>query len=126
MRGIGSVSRIVMAALALLAAGRAAAAQQHPHSHHQHAVREVEIVVRNGYQPSEILATEGERIRLRFIRRDDADCAREVVFPGLKIRKQLPAGQPVIVELGPLPAGRYEFKCGMDMFRGAVVVRVRS
>jgi plastocyanin domain-containing protein len=47
------------------------------------------------------------------------------VFPALKMRRRLPEGKPVTIELGPLTAGRYEFRCGMDMIRGAVVVQAK-
>ena len=69
--------------------------------------------------------TEGERIVLKFVRRESSDCSGEVVFPKLGIRKALPEGQPVLVQLPMLGPGEYEFKCGMDMITGKLVVRPR-
>lgn len=88
-------------------------------------VREIEVIVDGGYQPSRITVTAGERIRLRFIRRDHSPCTREVVFPGLDLRRELPTGQPVVLELPALAAGEYEFRCAMHMIRGRLVVQPR-
>jgi hypothetical protein len=87
--------------------------------------REVEILVNNGYQPGVIEAVEGERIRLRFVRRDYSPCSREVVFPSFGIRRMLPTNEPVVVDLPPLPAGEHPFQCWMNMLRGRIVARPR-
>ena len=86
-------------------------------------VREIEVIVDGGYQPGRITLTEGERVRLRFIRRDHTPCTREVVFPGLDLRRELPTDQPVVLDLGVLAAGEYEFRCAMNMIRGILVVQ---
>lgn len=95
-----------------------AAAQEAP----QAPVREVEVVVDGGYAPSRIELRAGERVRLRFVRRDYGGCTREVVFPTLNLRRELPTGQPVTVDLPALPVGETPFQCGMNMLRGSVVV----
>jgi plastocyanin domain-containing protein len=105
-----------MALAALLLAPATAAAQDA-------GVREVEVVVDQAYQPSRIEVAPGERVRLRFVRRGYGGCTREVVFPTLGLRRELPTGQPVVVELPALPAGETPFQCGMNMVRGVVVVR---
>ncbi len=89
---------------------------------HMAEVREIEVIVDGGYQPGRITVTAGERVRLRFIRRDHTPCTREVVFPGLDLRRELPTAQPVVLELPALPAGEYEFRCAMNMIRGLLVV----
>lgn len=86
-------------------------------------VREVEVVVDQDYQPSRIEVTQGERLRLRFLRRSYGGCTREVVFPTLNLRRELPTNQPVVIELPALPLGETPFQCGMNMVRGMVVVR---
>lgn len=85
--------------------------------------REVEVVVDQDYQPSRIEVTQGERLRLRFLRRGYGGCTREVVFPTLNLRRELPTNQPVVIELPALPLGETPFQCGMNMVRGVVVVR---
>ena len=93
-------------------------------SHHE--VRQIEIVVQGGYTPSRIEVVEGQHVQLRFIRKESSGCTREVVFPALGIKKQLPEGKPVIIHLPDLKAGEYEFKCGMDMIKGKLIVRPRT
>ncbi|HSN97111.1 MAG TPA: cupredoxin domain-containing protein [Candidatus Nanopelagicales bacterium] len=88
--------------------------------------REIEIVVDGGYQPARVVVTEGERIRLKFVRRDYSPCSREVVFASLGIRRELPTGTPVLIDLPALSAGEIEFKCGMSMLRGVIVVEPRT
>ncbi|MCZ7684971.1 MAG: cupredoxin domain-containing protein [Sandaracinaceae bacterium] len=89
------------------------------------ATREIEIVVDGGYRPDRITVTEGERVRLRFVRHEHSSCTREVVFPALNIRRELPPHRPVVIELPALRAGEYEFRCGMNMIRGRIVVTPR-
>ncbi len=121
-------SPLALVVLALLA-GAGAAAQPTPadaQGHAHHAVRDVSIVVDAVYRPSRVEVTEGEHVRLAFVRRDYTPCTREVVFPGLGIRRELPTNERVVVDLGVLAPGEHEFKCGMNMIRGTVVVRGRS
>lgn len=114
-------------ALSLAAAGAAfvpevAAAQ----AQHEAPVREIEIVVEDGYQPGRITVVEGERVRLRFVRRDASPCAGEVVFPTLGIRRALALDAAVVIDLPPLPPGEVEFRCGMNMLRGRIIVTSRA
>ena len=90
--------------------------------HQQAEVREIEIVVEGGYKPGRIEVREGERVRLKFVRKEYNSCTREVVFPKLNIRRELPPNQPVIIDLPALAPGEYEFRCGMNMIRGTLVV----
>ncbi|SEM61040.1 Cupredoxin-like domain-containing protein [Stigmatella aurantiaca] len=89
------------------------------------AVREIEIIVDRGYKPVRIEAVEGERVRLKFVRREYTPCTREVILPSLNIRQELPPNKPVTVDLPPLKSGDVEFMCGMKMFRGTLVVTPR-
>jgi plastocyanin domain-containing protein len=86
-------------------------------------VREIEVVVDGGYRPDRIEVAPGERVRLRFLRRDSSGCTRVVVFPSLGLRRELPTGRPVIVEVPARAAGETPFECGMGMVHGRVVVR---
>ena len=90
------------------------------------AVREIEIVVDGGYKPSRIVVAEGERVRLKLIRRDYSPCSREIVFASLNIRRELPTDVPVVIDLPALSPGEVEFKCGMKMLRGVIVVEPRK
>ncbi len=107
---------------ALLGAGVMAPALAGAQTPEAAAVREVEVVVDGGYQPSRIEVRPGERVRLRFVRRDYGGCTREVVFPSLNLRRELPTDQPVVIDLPALPLGETTFQCGMNMLRGSIVV----
>ncbi|WAS91396.1 cupredoxin domain-containing protein [Nannocystis punicea] len=111
----------VTAAVSVLPAqaGAATAAQTR-------ALREIEVVVDGDYRPGRITVVEGERVRLKFVRRDKSPCTREVVFAALDLRRELPTDRPVILEMPALPAGEYEFKCGMNMIRGVLEVVTRK
>lgn len=86
------------------------------------AVREIEIVVEGGYKPAKVTVKAGERVRLKFVRKEYAGCTRELVIPALELRKELPPNKPVLVDLPVLAPGDYEFRCGMNMVRGAITV----
>ncbi|MCY0986976.1 cupredoxin domain-containing protein [Nannocystis sp. ILAH1] len=90
------------------------------------AVREIEVIVDGDYRPGRITVAEGERVRLKFVRREQSPCTREVVFAALGIRRELPTDQSVILELPALSPGEYEFKCGMNMIRGVLEVVARK
>ncbi|MFZ6179028.1 cupredoxin domain-containing protein [Nannocystis pusilla] len=90
------------------------------------AVREIQVIVDGGYRPGRITVAEGERVRLKFVRREQSPCTREVVFAALDIRRELPTDQPVIIELPALTPGEYEFKCGMNMIKGVLEVVARK
>jgi len=76
-----------------------------------------------GYDPAEIEAKAGQPIKLAFFRPNDANCGSEVVFPDLGIRKALPPGQTVVVEITPQKSGPLGFACGMNMLKGKLIVR---
>lgn len=86
-------------------------------------VREIDVIVQGGYKPSRIEVIQGQHVQLRFIRKESGDCTREVVFPAPGIRQELPEGKPVVIHLPALQAGEYEFKCGMNMIKGKLIVR---
>jgi len=85
--------------------------------------RTVKIRVdKNGFSPSSIEAEAGHKLNLVFNRADKNNCGNKVVFPKLKIRKNLPVGKDVIVSFTPTEAGQVTFTCGMGMMKGSIVV----
>ncbi|AUX26931.1 hypothetical protein SOCEGT47_075010 [Sorangium cellulosum] len=92
----------------------------------QKAPRVVEIMVHGGFVPDKIAAVEGERLQLKLVRHDSGACTKEIVFPSLGIRKELPTGQPVTIDLPDLKAGELRFECGMGMLKGTLVVAPRK
>src|SRR5205085_3006594 len=81
------------------------------------------IVNAEGYQPSAIKLRRGVPARLTFIRRAANSCGTKVLIPAYRIHRVLPLNTPVLVEITPARSGRFKFTCGMNMFRGAIVVR---
>lgn len=80
-------------------------------------------VTADGFSPPEITVNKGEPVELVFQRTTDGTCATQVVFPGLKITKDLPLNTPVSITWTPAEAGTVAFACGMKMFNGSVVVK---
>lgn len=76
-----------------------------------------------GYRPAEATAPAGAPVRLLVTRTTDEGCGQELVIPSLGIRRQLPLGQAVPIDLTMPASGRVRLTCGMDMYEGAIVVR---
>ncbi|MEP0873253.1 cupredoxin domain-containing protein [Trichocoleus desertorum AS-A10] len=92
----------------------------------QGEVQEVTITVDGGYEPSQIVVQAGQPVRLNFDRQDPSSCLEEVRFPDFHIAQALLLHQTTAIEFTPDKPGRYEFTCGMNMFRGVVEVRKSS
>ena len=111
-------------AAATPAAGAGAPAARGNQSDREAKARSVKIVVtEKGFEPATVSLRAGSRARLTFVRTTDKTCATEVVFPSLKITRALPLNEPVLIEFTPAKTGEIGFACGMNMLRGAAVVR---
>lgn len=123
---IAALAAASLGAATLLTPSASADASPAPPAPASPAVREIEIEVDGGYKPSRIVIPEGERVRLKFIRKDYSPCSREVVFASLGVRRELPTNTPVVIELPAQPAGEIPFSCGMNMIKGVIVVEARK
>jgi plastocyanin domain-containing protein len=85
-------------------------------------VQEIDVTVKGGYQPSTIVAKAGQLVRLNFTRRESTPCGEEVVLPDFGRRAHLPQGETVPIEVTPSKPGEYEFTCGMNMYKGRLIV----
>ena len=85
-------------------------------------VQEVDVTVKGGYQPATITAKAGQLVRLNFTRRESTPCGEEVVLPDFGKRAHLPQDKTVPIEVTPDKPGEYEFTCGMNMYRGKLIV----
>lgn len=100
----------------LLSKNKAATAQA------SQGVQEVEITVDGGYEPSHIVVEAGQPVQLNFLRRDRSSCLEKVVLADFGIAQDLALDQVTTVELTPKEPGRYQFACGMNMYRGILEV----
>lgn len=76
-----------------------------------------------GFTPNSIQLKKGEVAKLVFTRTTDETCARDIVFPDLKINQPLPLNQPVKLEIPTDEARTLTFQCGMGMYKSSVVVQ---
>jgi len=81
-----------------------------------------DIKVEGGYTPNVISIPKGKTTKISFTRRDPSSCLEEVVLPDFKIRKYLPIGEKITVEITPKQAGEFVYSCGMNMFHGKIIV----
>lgn len=79
-------------------------------------------ITTGGFEPAEIKLLKGKTARLAFTRKDSNNCASEVVFSKLNIKKSLPVGKTTVVEIIPAESGELSFSCGMDMLKGKLLV----
>jgi thiol-disulfide isomerase/thioredoxin len=76
-----------------------------------------------GYRPASVKLQLGLPAELTFIRKVDQTCGRDIVIPDYGINRPLPLNTPVLVAFTPTKSGRFKFTCGVDMFRGSVIVQ---
>jgi membrane fusion protein, heavy metal efflux system len=80
------------------------------------------VVSEKGFEPATVRFHAGAPARVTFVRTTDNTCAKDVIVPSLNIRRALPLNEPVVIELPAKQPGEIAFVCGMNMFRGSVVV----
>lgn len=83
----------------------------------------VEILVDGGYKPSKLELKLGKKSTLSFLRTDKNSCLEEIVIPDFKIKKYLPVGKKVDIEIVANKKGKFDFHCGMNMYRGQIIVK---
>lgn len=86
-------------------------------------IQVIDVTVKGGYQPASIVVEAGRTVRLNFTRREASLCGEEVVLPEFGRRAHLPEDKTVAVEVTPQQPGEYEFTCGMNMYKGRLIVR---
>jgi len=88
----------------------------------KHETQEITITVDGGYDPTEIMVSNGKPVRLNFLRRDPSSCLEQVLIPDFNRSVNLDLNQITSVEFTPQTPGEYEFTCGMKMYRGKIIV----
>lgn len=86
--------------------------------------RVVEIKVTDkGFEPSTVEAKKGETVSLKFVRSTKSECLKAINIPSLKISKDLPMNEPVIVNVPADKEGKIVFQCWMAMIKGEIDVK---
>jgi plastocyanin domain-containing protein len=81
------------------------------------------LVDGDGYHPAEVRAPAGARITLAFRRTTDECCGQQLRIPSMQLQRDLPLNVTVPIEVTVPASGALAFTCGMNMYRGSVVVR---
>ncbi len=80
----------------------------------------------HGFAPTSLALAKGapgSTVPVTFVRTTDETCAKEVVFPDLGIKKDLPLNKPVTIDVPTDTSRTLSFQCGMAMYKGALVVK---
>jgi plastocyanin domain-containing protein len=87
-------------------------------------VQQTKVIVDDkGFTPSHVEVQKGKPASLVFVRTTDETCAKEVVFPDLKLEKELPLRTAVNIDIPTSDARTLTFQCGMAMYKSAVVIQ---
>lgn len=86
--------------------------------------QEVSVTVSHGYHPDQILAKAGVPLRLHFYRDEQGgSCGEALEIPAHSIATALPNRETVTVNLPAMESGVVDFQCGMNMWRGKIIVQ---
>jgi plastocyanin domain-containing protein len=80
------------------------------------------IADESGFKPSSVTFKKGAPASLVFLRTTDETCATEVVVPELNVKKDLPKGKSVTIDIPTDKPQKLTFQCGMGMYKSAIVV----
>jgi plastocyanin domain-containing protein len=84
------------------------------------------VVDQHGFAPASVTVPKGQAgstVPVTFLRTTDETCAKEVVFPEVGIKKDLPLKAPVTVDVPADRARTLTFQCGMAMYKGSLVIQ---
>lgn len=80
------------------------------------------VVSKDGFTPEEVTFQKGQPLKLAFFRADTENCADEIIIKSLNIKKSLPVGEVVLVDVPTNKTGEINFTCGMNMYKGKIVI----
>ena len=84
--------------------------------------RRIPVTASNdGYAPAEISAKPNEKLILQVTRTVEGECLSQISVAGGPVI-ELPMNKPVDIPVTAPASGKVTFACGMDMFRGTIVV----
>ncbi|VVC00047.1 Cupredoxin-like domain protein [uncultured archaeon] len=74
------------------------------------------------YDNQKVIVKEGVPVRFHFSAEPSAGCGRLLVIPDFKVQLVSNNGEEQVAEFTPQVKGTYAYRCGMNMFRGVLVV----
>ena len=86
-------------------------------------VQKATVTIDGGYSPKSLMVKSGKPVELTFVRKSAAGCDGELVIPALKVNKTLKQGEKTVVKFTPKKGQTIAFACGMNMYKGQVVVK---
>ena len=116
------IRRSILVSFVMLFAGIAAVTAQTKHAHKTQSQTIRVNVTDAGYQPDSFQVRRGILTKLIFTRRTESDCGAVLVIPKYGVHRDLPLNTPVVVTFRPRDTGTFNFTCGMNMFRGQIIV----
>lgn len=78
-------------------------------------------ITAHGYEPVRLETPANSPFTLALQRTTESNCGGRIVFPSLKISRDIPPGGTTLIEVPAQPPGELRFTCGMGMYRGAIV-----
>ena len=86
-------------------------------------LQQVDVEVKGGYSPEQIVKKKGVPAVLNFTRKDASGCLDHVVFSDFGINQELPQNQVEAITIDTSKSGEYQWACGMDMFHGKLIIK---
>jgi len=80
-------------------------------------------VTQIGFMPAEITIPKGRPVTLMVTRLSDETSIKDIVFPALHQRYELPLNEPVKIKLAAQPAGSLGYTCGNKVYGGKISIR---
>ena len=85
--------------------------------------QEATIIIERGYSPETVEAKRDVPLKLKFDRRETESCSERLLIPEFKVNQFLPPNAITEISFTPDKAGEFEFRCGMGMLHGKLIVR---
>jgi len=86
-------------------------------------VQKATITINEGYSPNSILVEAGKPVILTFVRKSAEGCDGDLLIPSLKVQRSLKQNEKTVVAFTPKKAGTIPFSCGMNMYKGRILVK---
>ncbi|EMC36050.1 cupredoxin domain-containing protein [Streptococcus mutans] len=83
----------------------------------------ITISVKDGYKPETIILQKGISADITFNRKNPSGCLSQVKMKDFAVLEDLPLNEKHTVTIQPNREGTYEFSCGMEMYKGKIVVK---